>query len=71
MVSRERSGMANGLNPGVQVITFGNSRLVPNISVAVVDGAGDPVPMLGNSSQGTGLERQPKLLVATILNLRF
>jgi hypothetical protein len=34
-------------------ITSGHSRLVPSVQVAMVDDAGEPVPMLGDSRQGT------------------
>jgi hypothetical protein len=48
----ERIAITSGLNPGDQVITSGHSRLVPGVQVAVVDDTGNPVPMLGDSSQG-------------------
>ncbi|MEB3355287.1 MAG: efflux RND transporter periplasmic adaptor subunit [Synechococcales bacterium] len=47
-----RIEIISGLRPGDQVITSGHSRLVPGVQVAVVDDAGSPVPMLGDSSQG-------------------
>ncbi|MFE4108512.1 efflux RND transporter periplasmic adaptor subunit [Almyronema epifaneia] len=52
MVNGDRIAITSGLNPGDQVITSGHSRLVPGVQVAVVDDAGEPVPMLGDSSQG-------------------
>jgi len=52
MVNGDRIAITSGLNPGDQVITSGHSRLVPGVQVAVVDDTGNPVPMLGDSSQG-------------------
>ncbi|WP_346293695.1 efflux RND transporter periplasmic adaptor subunit [Sphaerothrix gracilis] len=52
MVNGDRIAISSGLNPGDQVITSGHSRLVPGVEVAVVDDTGNPVPMLGDSSQG-------------------
>lgn len=52
MVSGDRIEITSGLNPGDQVITSGHSRLVPGVQVAVVDNTGNPLPMLGDSSQG-------------------
>lgn len=52
MVSGDQIAITSGLNPGDQVITSGHSRLVPDVQVAVVDDAGVPIPMLGDSSQG-------------------
>jgi multidrug efflux pump subunit AcrA (membrane-fusion protein) len=52
MVNGDRIAITSGLNPGDQVITSGHSRLVPGVQVAVVDDAGEPVPMLGDSRQG-------------------
>lgn len=52
MDSGDRVEITRGLNPGDQVITSGHSRLVPGVAVAVVDDAGVPVPMLGDSRQG-------------------
>lgn len=53
MVNGDRVTITSGLNPGDQVITSGHSRLVPGVQVAVVDEAGMPMPMLGDSSQGS------------------
>ncbi|WP_346293202.1 efflux RND transporter periplasmic adaptor subunit [Sphaerothrix gracilis] len=53
MVNGDRIAITSGLNPGDQVITSGHSRLTPGAQVAVVDDAGMPVPMLGDSSQGS------------------
>ena len=53
MVNGDRVAITSGLNPGDQVITSGHSRLVPGVQVAMVDDAGEPVPMLGDSSQGS------------------
>ncbi|MGB5975352.1 MAG: efflux RND transporter periplasmic adaptor subunit [Nodosilinea sp.] len=53
MVSGDRIEIISGLNPGDQVITSGHSRLVPGVQVAMVDDTGNPVPMLGDSSQGS------------------
>ncbi|MEO1209744.1 MAG: efflux RND transporter periplasmic adaptor subunit [Cyanobacteria bacterium J06638_20] len=52
MVNGDRITITSGLNPGDQVITSGHSRLVPGVQVAMVDDAGMPVPMLGDSNQG-------------------
>lgn len=51
MISGDRIEITNGLKVGDRVITSGDSRLVPNAQVTVVDDTGDPVPMLGDSSQ--------------------
>lgn len=52
MVNGDRIEITSGLNPDDQVIISGHSRLVPNAQVAVVDDTGNPVPVLGDSSQG-------------------
>ncbi|WP_204137623.1 efflux RND transporter periplasmic adaptor subunit [Halomicronema sp. CCY15110] len=52
MVSSDMVAITSGLNPDDQVITSGYSRLVPGVQVAVVDDTGNPLPMLGDSSQG-------------------
>jgi len=52
MVSGDRIEITRGLNAGDQVITSGHSQLVPGVSVAVMDDTGNPLPMLGDSSQG-------------------
>ncbi|MFP4101154.1 efflux RND transporter periplasmic adaptor subunit [Coleofasciculus sp.] len=51
MISGDRIEITKGLKLGDRVITSGDSRLVPNVQVTVVDDTGDPVPMLGDSSQ--------------------
>ncbi|MEQ9550352.1 MAG: efflux RND transporter periplasmic adaptor subunit [Coleofasciculus sp. G3-WIS-01] len=51
MSSGDRIEITKGLKVGDRVITSGDSRLVPNAQVTVVDDTGDPVPMLGDSSQ--------------------
>jgi len=51
MISGDRIEITQGLKVGDRVITSGDSRLVPNAQVTVVDDTGDPVPMLGDSSQ--------------------
>ncbi|EDX75596.1 efflux transporter, RND family, MFP subunit, putative [Coleofasciculus chthonoplastes PCC 7420] len=51
MISGDRMEITQGLKVGDRVITSGDSRLVPNVQVTVVDDTGDPVPMLGESSQ--------------------
>ncbi|MEQ8382223.1 MAG: efflux RND transporter periplasmic adaptor subunit [Coleofasciculus sp. A1-SPW-01] len=51
MISGDRIEITQGLKMGDRVITSGDSRLVPNVQVTVVDDTGDPVPMLGESSQ--------------------
>ncbi|MEQ9484734.1 efflux RND transporter periplasmic adaptor subunit [Coleofasciculus sp. F4-SAH-05] len=51
MISGDRMEITQGLKVGDRVITSGDSRLVPNAQVTVVDDTGDPVPMLGESSQ--------------------
>ncbi|MBE9135701.1 efflux RND transporter periplasmic adaptor subunit [Nodosilinea sp. LEGE 07088] len=53
MDSGDRIEITRGLSPGDQVITSGHSQLVPGVSVAIVDDAGSPVPVLGDSSQGS------------------
>ena len=53
MVSGDRIEITSGLSSGEQVIISGHSRLVPGAQVAVVDDAGNPVPVLGESSQGS------------------
>ncbi|OAB62893.1 efflux transporter periplasmic adaptor subunit [Leptolyngbya valderiana BDU 20041] len=52
MVNGDRIEITSGLHPGDRAITSGHSRLVPGVRVAVVDEDGNPVPMLGDSSQG-------------------
>ena len=52
MVSGDRMAITRGLSPGDQVITSGHSRLAPDVQVVVVDDAGAPVPVLGESRQG-------------------
>lgn len=51
MSSGDRIEITQGLKVGDRVITSGDSRLVPNAQVTVVDDTGDPVPMLGESNQ--------------------
>lgn len=51
IISGDRIEITQGLKVGDRVITSGDSRLVPNAQVTVVDDTGDPVPMLGDSSQ--------------------
>ncbi len=51
IMSGDRIEITKGLKVGDRVITSGDSRLVPNAQVTVVDDTGDPVPMLGESSQ--------------------
>jgi len=51
IISGDRIEITKGLKVGDRVITSGDSRLVPNAQVTVVDDTGDPVPMLGESSQ--------------------
>ena len=53
MVSGDRIEITSGLSSGAQVITSGHSRLVPGTQVAVVDDTGNPVPVLGESRQGS------------------
>ncbi|MGB3612403.1 MAG: efflux RND transporter periplasmic adaptor subunit [Elainellaceae cyanobacterium] len=53
MASGDRIEITSGLSPGEQVITSGHSRLVPGTPVTVVDDVGNPVPVLGESSQGS------------------
>jgi len=53
MVSGDRIEITGGLSSGEQVITSGHSRLVPGTQVAVVDDTGNPVPVLGESRQGS------------------
>jgi len=51
MISGDRIEITQGLKESDRVIISGDSRLVPNVQVTVVDDTGDPVPMLGESSQ--------------------
>ncbi len=51
MISGDRIEITQGLKMGDRVITSGDSRLVPDAQVTVVDDTGDPVPMLGERSQ--------------------
>jgi multidrug efflux pump subunit AcrA (membrane-fusion protein) len=52
MTSGDRTEVTHGLNPGDQVITSGQDRLIENAKVAAVDASGKPIASLSNDNQG-------------------